>query len=69
MKIDIIVVYVPRYKYGHEFDFVPSITGIHLAALAPAEHDVRVIYQQVQAVNLDSDADLICLSFFQRLCG
>jgi radical SAM superfamily enzyme YgiQ (UPF0313 family) len=64
MKIDIIVVYVPRYRMGHERNFVPSLTGIHLAALTPAEHEVRVIYQQVEAVNLDTDADLIALSFF-----
>ena len=29
MRIDIIVVYVQRYQYGHEVDFVPPITGIH----------------------------------------
>ncbi len=64
MKIDIIVVYMQRYEKGHEFDFVPPITGIHLAALTPPQYRVRVIHQQVEPVNLDSDADLVALSFF-----
>ena len=64
MRIDIIVVYVPRYTYGHEKHFVPPITGIHLAALTPPEHQVRVIHQQVEPVSLDTDADLVALSFF-----
>jgi len=44
--------------------FVPPITGIHLAALTPAKHDPRVIHQQVQAINFDTDADIVALSFF-----
>jgi radical SAM superfamily enzyme YgiQ (UPF0313 family) len=64
VKIDIIVVSVKRYERGHEKDFVPPITGIHLAALTPAKHTVRVIHQQVEPVDLDSDADLIAVSFF-----
>jgi radical SAM superfamily enzyme YgiQ (UPF0313 family) len=64
MRIDIIVVYSQRYQRGHELDFVPPITGIHLAALAPADCDVRVIHQQVSPVDLDTDASLIALSFF-----
>lgn len=64
MKIDIIVVYINRYIYGHEKHFVPPITGIHLAALTPPEHSVRVIHQQVQPVDLETDADVIGLSFF-----
>lgn len=64
MKIDIIIVYMQRYEKGHEFDFVPPITGIHLAALTPPQYEVRVIHQQVEPVNLDTDADLIALSFF-----
>ncbi|MGC9346514.1 MAG: radical SAM protein [Anaerolineae bacterium] len=64
MKIDIVIVYVPRYPMGHEKDFVPPLTGIHLAALTPPEHEVRVIHQQVTAVDLDSDADLVAISFF-----
>ncbi len=64
MKIDLIVVYVPRYRFGHERNFVPPLSGIYLAALTPPEHEVRVIHQQVQAVNLETDADLVALSFF-----
>ncbi len=64
MKIDIIIVYIQRYEKGHEMDFVPPVTGIHLAALTPAHHEVRVIHQQVEQVDLESDADLIALSFF-----
>ena len=64
MKIDIIVVYMQRYKHGHEYNFVPPITGIHLAALTPAQHRVRVIHQQVERVDFDTDADVIALSFF-----
>ena len=64
MKIDIIVVYIQRYERGHEVDFVPPITGIHLAAITPPGHDVRVIHQQVEPVRFDTDADLVALSFF-----
>ncbi|MCI0478016.1 MAG: B12-binding domain-containing radical SAM protein, partial [Anaerolineales bacterium] len=49
---------------GHEVNFVPPITGIHLAALTPARHRVRVIHQQVDPIPYDTDADLIALSFF-----
>lgn len=82
MKIDIVLVYIPRYKFGHEQDFVPPITGIHLAALTPAHHDVRVVHQQIEEPALDTDADLVAISFFSgfapeayylaqqyRLCG
>src|SRR5204863_8083186 len=64
MKIDIIVVYIQRYDRGHEVDFVPPITGIHLAAITPPQHTVRVVHQQVEPVDVDTDADLIALSFF-----
>lgn len=64
MKIDIVVVYVQRYERGHEIDFVPPITGIHLAAITPARHRVRVIHQQVEPVDIETDADLVALSFF-----
>lgn len=64
MKIDIIVVYIRRYKKGHEVDFVPPITGVHLAALTPPNHEVRVYHQQVQKINFNTDADLVALSFF-----
>jgi len=64
VKIDIVVVYDNRYRRGHAWHFVPPVTGIHLAALTPPDHDVRVIHQQVDAVDLDTDADLVALSFF-----
>ncbi len=64
MKIDIIIAYVQRYTFGHEKHFVPPITGIHLAALTPEEHEVRVIHQQVEQPPKETDADLIAISFF-----
>jgi len=64
LKIDIIISYMKRYEVGHEKDFVPPITGIHLAALTPEKYSVRVIHQQVEAVDLNTDADLIAISFF-----
>mgnify|MGYP001471670813 CR=1 FL=1 len=64
MKIDIIISYLKRYEFGHEKDFVPPITGIHLAALTPAEHRVRVFHQQVDKIDYHTDADLIAISFF-----
>jgi len=64
MKIDIIVVYLQRYESGHEYNFVPPITGIQLAALTPPQHTVRVIHQQVDPLPYDTDADLVALSFF-----
>jgi radical SAM superfamily enzyme YgiQ (UPF0313 family) len=64
MKIDIIIAYVQRYEFGHERDFVPPITGIHLAAITPAHHRVRVFHQQVDKLNFDTDADLVAISFF-----
>ena len=64
MKIDIIVVYMKRYIKGHEYNFVPPVTGIHLAALTPSHHEVRQIHQQVQEIDYNSDADIIAVSFF-----
>ncbi len=64
MNIDIILPYIQRYAHGHEINFVPPITGIHLAALTPARHRVRVIHQQVAPIHFDTDADVIALSFF-----
>ena len=64
MKIDIIIAYMQRYEHGHEMNFVPPITGIHLAAITSAGHEVRVIHQQITPLNYDTDADLIALSFF-----
>jgi radical SAM superfamily enzyme YgiQ (UPF0313 family) len=64
MKIDIIVVYVQRYEKGHEFDFVPPTTGVHLAALTETRHDVRVFHEQVDVIDYETDADLVAISFF-----
>lgn len=64
MKIDLIIAYIQRYTYGHEKDFVPPITGIHLAAITPTRHQVRVVHQQLQEISFDTDADLIAISFF-----
>jgi hypothetical protein len=54
MKIGIIVVYMQRYKHGHEVNFVPPITGIHLAAITPSKHEVRVIIRSHFALPLPS---------------
>lgn len=64
MKIDLIIAYVQRYEFGHERDFVPPITGIHLAAITPAEHQVRVFHQQIDQIELDTEAEVIAISFF-----
>lgn len=64
MKIDIIIAYLKRYEFGHEKDFVPPITGIHLAGLTPIAHTVRVFHQQVDKIDYDTNADLIAISFF-----
>jgi radical SAM superfamily enzyme YgiQ (UPF0313 family) len=64
VKIDIIIAYVQRYEFGHERDFVPPITGIHLAAITPARHQVRVFHQQTDAIDFNTDADVIAISFF-----
>lgn len=64
MKIDIIIAYEKRYLFGHEKDFVPSITGVHLAAITPQEHEVRVFHQQVDKIDFKTRAELICISFF-----
>ena len=64
MRIDIVIVYVQRYDRGHETNFVPPITGIHLAAITPPQHEVRVIHQQVEEPDFETDADLIAISFF-----
>ena len=64
MKIDLILAYIQRYRFGHEKDFVPPITGIHLAALTPGHHQVRVIHQQLEAPSIETEADLVAISFF-----
>lgn len=64
MKIDFIIAYIQRYEFGHERDFVPPITGIHLAAITPAEHEVRVLHQQIDQIDVNTDAEVIAISFF-----
>ncbi len=64
MKIAIIIVYMPRYERGHEINFVPPLTGIHLAALTPPQYPVQLIHQQVDPIPDSLEADLVILSFF-----
>ena len=64
MLVRIIVSYVPRYRRGHRWHFVPPVTAIHLAALTPPEHDVEVIHEQVREVPIAPDVDLVALTFF-----
>jgi radical SAM superfamily enzyme YgiQ (UPF0313 family) len=64
MKVRIVVNYAPRYRRGHEANFVPPVTGIHLAAITPPEHEVEVIHEQVRAVPVDAEPDVVALSFF-----
>ena len=64
MKLRIVVNYAPRYRRGHAFHFVPPVTGIHLAAITPAGHEVEVIHEQVRQVPVDAAPDLVALSFF-----
>lgn len=63
MKVRIVVSYSPRYRRGHEANFVPPVTGIHLAALT-RDHEVEVYHEQVRWVPVDDDADLVAISFF-----
>lgn len=64
MKIDIIVAYIQRYEFGHEKNFTPPITAIHLAAITPKQHEVRVFHQQIDNIDYQSNADVIAISFF-----
>jgi radical SAM superfamily enzyme YgiQ (UPF0313 family) len=64
MRLRIIVSYVPRYERGHEWDFVPPVTGMHLAALTPRDHDVDLVHEQVRTVPIDAWPDLVAISFF-----
>jgi radical SAM superfamily enzyme YgiQ (UPF0313 family) len=43
---------------------VPPITGIHLAAITPSEHQVEVIHEQARPIPVTSDIDLVAISFF-----
>jgi radical SAM superfamily enzyme YgiQ (UPF0313 family) len=64
VKVRIVVCYAPRYRRGHLIDFVPPVTGIHLAALTPPEHEIEVFHEQVRSVPIDDTPDLVALSFF-----
>jgi radical SAM superfamily enzyme YgiQ (UPF0313 family) len=64
MRVRIVVSYVPRYRRGHAWDFVPPVTGMHLAAITPPEHEVELVHEQVRPVPIDDRADLVALSFF-----
>lgn len=64
MKIRIVVSYVPRYRQGHRFHFVPPVTGMHMAALTPREHEIDLVHEQVRAVPIDDWPDVVALSFF-----
>ena len=64
MKIRIVVNYARRYRRGHLLDFVPPVTGIHLAAITSPQHDVELFHEQVRAVPIDDKPDLVALSFF-----
>ena len=64
MRVRIIVSYVPRYRRGHEWDFVPPITGIHLAALTGRGHEIDVVHEQVRPAPVDDWPDLVAISFF-----
>lgn len=64
MKIRIVVAYEPRYRRGHRFHFVPPVTGIHLAAITPQEHQIQLVHQQVSPVPVDGWPDLVAISFF-----
>src|SRR5512135_3289295 len=64
VKVQIVVPYVPRYRRGHRFDFVPPVTALHLAALAPPDHEVTVVHEQVRPVPFEDRPDVVALSFF-----
>jgi radical SAM superfamily enzyme YgiQ (UPF0313 family) len=63
VNVRIIISYAPRYRRGHIVDFVPPVTGIHLAAITPG-HNVEVFHQQVRRVPIDDAPDLVAISFF-----
>ena len=63
MKVRIVISYAPRYRRGHLVDFVPPVTGLHLAALTHGHH-VEVFHEQVRRVPVDDTPDLVAISFF-----
>lgn len=64
MKVRIVVSYVPRYRHEHLWHFVPPVTGLHLAAITPDEHEVELVHEQVRPVPIDDAPDVVALSFF-----
>lgn len=64
MRVRIVVSYVPRYRHGHRWHFVPPVTGMHLAALTPPQHEVELFHEQVRDVPVDRGADVVAISFF-----
>ncbi len=64
MRIRIVVSYLPRYLRGHAWHMVPPVTGMHLAALTPREHEVDLVHEQVRPVPVDGWPDLVAISFF-----
>jgi radical SAM superfamily enzyme YgiQ (UPF0313 family) len=64
VKLRIIIAYAPRYRRGHLIDFVPPLTGIHLAAITPPGHEIEIVHQQVREVPVDAWPDLVAISFF-----
>ena len=64
MKVRIVVNYTSRYRRGHRWNFVPPVTGMHLAALVPREHDVDLVHEQVRPYPEDDWPDVVLLSFF-----
>jgi radical SAM superfamily enzyme YgiQ (UPF0313 family) len=64
MKVRIIIAYVPRYRQGHRWHFVPPVTGMHLAAITPEQYQVDVVHEQVREVPIEDDVELVAISFF-----
>ena len=64
MRVRIVVSYVPRYRRGHRWHFVPPVTGMHLAALTPPHHEVDLVHEQVREVPVVRDVDVVAISFF-----
>ena len=64
MKVEIISVWNNRYAKRRLAAMVPPLSGIHLAALTPKDIEVVVRHEKVSAVDYDTDADLVALSFY-----
>src|SRR5689334_4002006 len=63
MNVRIVISYAPRYRRGHLIDFVPPVTGIHLAALTRG-HNVEIYHEQVRRAPVDDAPDIVAISFF-----